>query len=289
MEDLRRQAIALYDRFTHGEIDRRDFLERIARLAGGAAAASALVTGIAASPAAAAVTDPADPRLTLARGKLGYDSGLSGYVAALKARARRPAVLVIHENRGLNAHIEDVTRRIALAGFLAIAPDMLSPVGGTPKDEDKARDMIGALDLNDSVARAASLAAGFREARATNGRVGVIGFCWGGAFVNRLAVAMGKGLDAGVAYYGPAPDPAEAARVAAPLLLHYAGLDERVARTGEPWVAALKAAGKPVTAFTYAQVNHAFNNDTSAERFDQAAADLAWRRTIAFLRDRLNS
>ena len=286
-DDQRRQAIALYDRFTHEGLDRRDFMQRMTLLTGSAAAATALIAGIAASPAAAALSNPADPRLVTGRGPVGGDSGLKGYVAAPKGADKLGAVMVIHENRGLNAHIEDVTRRIALEGFFAIAPDLLSVVGGTPPDEDQARDMIGKLDLSAAIGQALVLGKSMKSLDHSNGKLGIVGFCWGGAFVDRFAIAAGDGLDAGVAYYGPAPDPAEAVKVQAPLLLHYAGLDKRVAETAEPWVAALKKAGKDVTDYTYPDVGHAFNNDTSAERYNKAAADLAWGRTIAFFKKHL--
>jgi carboxymethylenebutenolidase len=285
--DQRREAILLYDRFTHEGMDRRAFMQRMTVMTGSAAAAAALVASIGASPAAAAITNPADPRLITGRGPVGEPSGLKGYVAAPKNGDKLGAVMVIHENRGLNAHIEDVARRIALEGFFVIAPDMLSLAGGTPPDEDQARDMIGKLDLSAAIASALVLGREMKKKDHVNGKLGIVGFCWGGAFVNRYAVAAGGNLDAGVAYYGPAPDPAEADKVKAPLLLHYAGLDKRVAQTGEPWVAALKKAGKPVTEYIYSGVDHAFNNDTSAERYNKAAADLAWSRTIAFFKKHL--
>jgi carboxymethylenebutenolidase len=197
-------------------------------------------------------------------------------------------VLVIHENRGLTPHIEDVARRVALAGFHAIAPDLLAPQGGTPADEDRARTLIGTLDYDLALAQARAMMAHVAADKAGTGRVGAVGFCWGGAFVNRLAVAAGPALAAGVAYYGPAPNPSEAVKVQAPLMLHYAGKDARVNATGEPWVAALKAAGRSVEAFTYPGVDHAFNNDSSAERYNAAAATLAWGRTIAFLHRHLD-
>jgi carboxymethylenebutenolidase len=163
---------------------------------------------------------------------------------------------------------------------------MLSPAGGTPANEDQARDMIGKLDLAQATqAGVAMLRELARTSRA--GKVGAVGFCWGGAYVNRLAIAAGTDLDAGVAYYGPAPNPPEAAKVRAPLLLHYAGLDERVNATGKPWAEALKAAGKSVDNYTYEGIDHAFNNDTSAERYNKAAADLAWQRTLAFFKRHL--
>lgn len=287
--DLRRAAIALYDRFTHDGMDRRLFMRRMVALAGSAAAAEALVGAISASPAAAALTDAADPRLIIEKGPLGFLSPLSGYVAVKKGTTHAGVVFVIHENRGLNAHIEDVARRVALAGYFTVAPDLLSPVGGTPADEDAAREAIGKLDIGIAVAEVVDLAQRARELRHDNGRVGAVGFCWGGAFVDRLAIAAGPALNAAVAYYGPAPDPSEASKVEMPLLLHYAGLDTRVDATGKPWVEALQRAGKDVTAYTYPGVEHAFNNDTSAERYNKPAADLAWTRTLAFFAKHLSA
>jgi carboxymethylenebutenolidase len=283
-DDIHAAAIRLYDRFTHEALDRRAFMAELTKIAGSAAAANALLAGIAASPAAAAVVPENDPRLIIRRDALGVE-GLIGYVAAPKSAEgeKLPAVMVIHENRGLNRHIEDVARRVALAGYFTVAPDFLTPLGGTPADEDQAREMIGQLELSNSVADAVALTDAMRRLDHNNGKVGAIGFCWGGAFVNRLAVAAGGKLDAGVAYYGPAPDPAEADQVEAAMLLHYAGLDERVNRSGLPWAEALEEAGAEVAAHTYPGVEHAFNNNTSAERYDKAAADLAWKRTLDFL------
>ncbi|MDQ3478129.1 MAG: dienelactone hydrolase family protein [Pseudomonadota bacterium] len=285
-DQLRQQAIELYDRFTHDGMERRDFFAAMTRLAGGAAAANLLIGSIAASPVAAAIVPADDKRLrtgmTSLRGAAGQDA-YKVYFAEPRARsAKRGTVIVIHENRGLNEHIRDVARRLALAGFYAVAPDFLSPSGGTPANEDAARTAIGKLDLGAATAAGVAMLDQLRARKSGNGPVGMVGFCWGGAYVNRVAVAAGAKLTAGVAYYGPAPDPAEARRVAAPLMLHYAGLDDRVNATGRPWVAALKAAGKKVETFTYAGVNHAFNNDTSVERYDKPAAELAWRRTLAF-------
>ncbi|MBN8849096.1 MAG: dienelactone hydrolase family protein [Sphingomonas sp.] len=282
---LRESAVRLYDDFTHEHRDRRTLLREMTALAGSAAAAEALIAAIGASPAAAAITAPDDRRLltqTVNATAAGKPS--IAYLARPNAGGRKlGTVMVIHENRGLNDHIRDVARRIALAGFRAVAPDFLAPWGGTPADEDKARDMIAKVDYDLVIAQGLAILAEAKRGPETSGKGGVIGFCWGGALVNRLAVAGGKAIDAAVAYYGPAPAPAEAARVEAPILLHYAGKDTRVAQTGEPWVAALKAAGKKVESFTYPGVDHAFNNDTSAERYDKAAADLAWGRSIAFL------
>lgn len=287
---LRQQAIALYDRFTHEGMARRDFMRQMVALTGSIAAAEALVANIAASPAAAAVVPENDPRIRTSTESFLGMSRLprhSAYVASPKSGNRHPTVMVVHENRGLNEHIRDVTRRLALAGFYAVAPDFLSPVGGTPADEDAAREAIGKLDLAAATAAGVAMLEEMR-ARVDGGPgVGAVGFCWGGAYVNRLAVAAGDKLDAGVVYYGPAPDPAEAVKVQAPLMIHVPELDERVAKTAWPWVKALRAADKRVIAYNYPGANHAFNNDTSAERYDAAAAALAWKRTLRFLRREL--
>jgi carboxymethylenebutenolidase len=285
MDDTTRQrAIDLYDRFTHEGMERRAFMTEMARIAGSVAAAEMLIAGIAASPAAAAIVPADDKRLTSRTQALA--GGYKAYVAEPRTRSLKPTVLVIHENRGLNEHTRDVARRMALGGFRAVAVDFLSLQGGTPANEDVAREAIGKLDLGktvtDTVAILDELAKSSR-----GGKVGAVGFCWGGGFVNRLAVAAGDKLDAGVVYYGPAPDPAEAAKVEAPLLIHHAGLDARVAQTLFPWVTALRNAGKKVTYFNYEGANHAFNNDTSAERYNKAAADQAWARTISFFRRNL--
>ena len=282
-DDIRQRAIELYDRFTHGVIGRRAFMARMVALAGSIAAAETLIAGIAASPAAAAIVPEDDKRLATGMQTI---AGYKAYVAEPRSRTRKATVLVIHENRGLNAHTRDVARRLALAGYRAVAVDFLSLAGGTPADEDKARDMIGKLDLAKTVTDAVAILDALAKS-SRGGKVGAVGFCWGGAFVNRLAVAAGDKLDAGVVYYGPAPDPAEAAKVQAPLLIHHAGLDSRVAQTLFPWVTALRAAGKSVTFQIYDGANHAFNNDTSAERYDKAAAELAWGRTIRFFKRNL--
>ncbi len=280
MDDrTRKQAIDLYDRFTHEGMERRAFMAEMVKLAGSVAAAELLVAGIAASPAAAAIVPENDPRLTTRTQDL--TGGYKAYVAEPRTRSLKATVLVIHENRGLNDHIRDVARKVALAGFRAVAPDMLSKSGGTPADEDAARTAIGKLDLATVTMDAAAIVGELKKS--SRGRkVGAVGFCWGGGFVNWLAMNAGEKLDAAAVYYGPAPDPAEAAKVKAAMLIHDAGLDDRVNRTSFPWVEALRANHKTVKFFLYDGVNHAFNNDTSAERYNKAAADLAWKRTIAF-------
>ena len=284
--EVLQQAIELYDRFTHDGMDRRDFFARMTLLAGSAAAASSLIATIAASPAAAAIVPADDPRLTTRTMTFDNPAGYKAYVAEPRTRTLKATVLVVHENRGLNDHIRDVARRIALEGFRAVAPDFLSLTGGTPANEDAARDAIGKLDLAKTTSDAVTMLAELSKS-SRGGKVGAVGFCWGGAFINRLAVSAGDKLDAGVVYYGPAPDPSEAVKVQAPLLIHHAGTDARVATTLFPWVDALRAASKPVTYHGYDGANHAFNNDTSAERYNKEAADLAWGRTIRFFKRHL--
>jgi len=285
-DGLKQEAILLYDRFTHEGLDRRIFMGRMVALAGSVAAAEALIASIAASPAAAAVIPADDPRLTTRTQDL--VGGYKGYVAEPRTRSLKATVVVIHENRGLNDHIRDVARRLGVAGFRAVAPDFLSPSGGTPANEDAAREAIGKLDLGKSVSDAVAIVEELSKS-SLGGKVGAVGFCWGGGFVNRLAVAAGEKLDAGVSYYGPAPDASDAAKVETPLLIHDAGLDDRVNRTSFPWVEALRAAKKPVKFYLYDGVNHAFNNDTSADRYNKAAADLAWKRTLAFFHTNLGA
>ncbi|MGH6705692.1 MAG: dienelactone hydrolase family protein [Sphingomicrobium sp.] len=280
------QAIELYDRFTHEGMDRRDFFGRMTLIAGSAAAATGLIASIAAAPAAAAIVPPDHKGLTTRTMTFAKPAGYKAYVAEPRTRSLKPTVLVIHENRGLNDHIRDVARRFALEGFRAVAPDFLSLSGGTPANEDTARDAIGKLDLAKVTADAVMMLDELEDT-SRGEKVGAVGFCWGGAFVNRLAVAAGDDLDAGVVYYGPAPDASEAAKVQAPLLIHHAGTDQRVAQTLFPWVTALRAAGKTVTYQAYDGAHHAFNNDTSAERYNKEAADLAWGRTIRFFRRHL--
>ena len=287
MDDTTRQrAILLYDRFTHEGSDRRAFMAEMVKLAGSVAAAELLIARIAASPAAAAVVPEDDKRLTTRTQAL--VGGYKAYVAEPRTRSLKATVLVVHENRGLNDHIRDVARRVGLAGYRAVAPDFLSLSGGTPTNEDAARDAIGKLDLGKTVSDAVAIVTELKRS-SRGGKVGAVGFCWGGAFVNGLAVAAGNKLDAAVVYYGPAPDPSDATKVQAPMLIQLAGLDERVAQTAYPWIKALRAAGKRVTYFDYPGVNHAFNNDTAADRYNKAAADLAWKRTLASFKQYLGA
>jgi len=281
------RIIDLYDRFTHGALSRREFFDRLARLAGGSAAALAMLPLLRNDYARAAVVPEDDARLTA--GPVEFDAAggrLGGYLVHLKDGDKRPAIVVIHENRGLNPHIRDVTRRLALDGFLALGVDMLSPLGGTPADEDKARELIRSLDAAETLARLAASVPFLAAHPLSTGKVGAVGFCWGGGMANRLAAA-GTALAASVAYYGAQLPADQVPAITAPLLLHYAGLDERINAGIASYKAALDAADKPYELHVYEGVNHAFNNDTSPTRYDRAAADLAWGRTVAFLKKHL--
>lgn len=284
------RIINLYDRFTHGSLNRREFLDRLTEVAGSAAAAAALLPLLQNDPARAAIVAPDDPRLTTET--VSYDASgarISGYLARGKDKTKRPAVIVIHENRGLVPHIQDVTRRIALEGFLAFGVDTLSPYGGTPADEDKAREQFAAVIKPDEAAiRLAAAVPFLANHPESTGNVGAVGFCWGGGMVNRLAV-MSPTLKAGVAYYGLQVSADQVPAIKAALLLHYAGNDERIDAGIPAYEAALKANGKRYTIHVYEGAQHAFNNDTSAARYDKTAADLAWGRTIAFFKEQLGA
>ncbi|MGI6856697.1 dienelactone hydrolase family protein [Mesorhizobium sp. 1B3] len=281
--------IDAYDEYTHLTLDRRGFMEKLTKLAGSGAAAAAIVPLLAANSARAAVVAEDDERV---KGEeVSYPGGageMKGYlVRPADATGKLPGVIVIHENRGLNPHIRDVTRRIALEGFLALAPDFLAPYGGTPTDEDKARDMFSTLDPARTIADAVASVAFLKSNEGGNGKVGAVGFCWGGGMVNMLAV-NDPDLDAAVAYYGAQPkDAAAIAKIKAPLLLHYAGRDERINAGIEAYKKELDVAGKEYQVFVYEDVQHAFNNDTSEARYNKEAADLAWGRTVAFLKEKL--
>lgn len=285
---ITQDMIRLYDEYTHLTLDRRGFMEKLAKLAGSSAAAAAIVPLIEAGQAKAAVVAATDDRLEASTVEFPGDGGtLKGYlVHPTAATGPLPAVMVIHENRGLNGHIEDVTRRLALEGFLALAPDFLSPAGGTPADEDKARDLIAGLDRVKTVKNAVAAATYLRGHEGGNGKSGSVGFCWGGGLSLQTAVAD-PDLGAAVAYYGAQPVAEQVAAIKAPLLLHYAGLDDRINAGIPVFEAALKAAGKSYELHMYPGVNHAFNNDTSAARYDKAAAELAWKRTVDFLKAHL--
>ena len=280
------RIIYLYDSFTHGEISRRDFIDHAATIVGSTAAAAALLPLMANDYATAATIAPDDRRLAIDR--TSYDS-LNGKITAMlarpKAKGNRPAVIVIHENRGLNPHIEDIARRLAVEGFLAIAVDLLSVAGGTPANEDQARDLHAKANKRDMLNAAVAAVAFAKQHPESTGKVGAVGFCYGGGVVNAMAVASAD-LTAAVAYYGMQPPADKVPSIQAALLLHYAGLDQRVNAGIAAYEAALKANSKSYTIYIYPNVNHAFNNDTG-DRYNKAAADLAWSRTLAFLKENL--
>jgi carboxymethylenebutenolidase len=281
--------IDAYDEYTHLTLDRRGFMEKLTRLAGSGAAAAAIAPLLAANPANAEIVPADDARL---KGEdiawPGASGDMKGYLVHPADQAGKlPAVIVVHENRGLNPHIRDVARRVALEGFVALAVDYLSPLGGTPPDEEKAREMFGQLDPAQTVANGVATVAFLKGHELGNGKVGAMGFCWGGGTVNNLAVNA-PDLNAGVAYYGSQPkEAADIAKIKAALLLHYAGQDERINAGIDAYKAALEATGKEFTIYTYEGAQHAFNNDTSQARYNKEAADLAWSRTIAFFKEKL--
>ncbi|MEO9168300.1 MAG: dienelactone hydrolase family protein [Aestuariivirga sp.] len=273
--------INLFDIYTHGGMKRREFLEKLKVLAGTAVLAPILAQ-LENSYAYADTIKPDDPRLTTKEIEILPD--INGYLAMPKdAKGPLGGVMVIHENRGLNPHIKDIVRRVALEGYVAFGTDYLSMQGGTPADEDKARDMIGTLKPEDINATSFDVRDALSSYKGVNGKVGALGFCWGGGFVNSLAVADPK-LNVGVAYYGMQPAAADVAKIQAPLMLHYAGLDTRTNAGIPAFEAALKAAHKTYEMYIYEGANHAFNNDTNAARYDKAAADLAWGRSMGWFK-----
>jgi carboxymethylenebutenolidase len=285
---LEQEWIRLYDAYTHEHLDRRRFIDRMVQVTGGTATATTAIAMLENNYATAAMVPPEDERLTIERVTFtGRTGPVTGYLAMpADATDPLPGIVVIHENRGLNPHIEDVARRAALEGFVALAPDFLSPLGGTPEDEDQAREMIGQLDGAETVENAAAAVRFLAAHDATTGSVGVTGFCWGGALTNRTAAAVPE-LGAAVAWYGGQVDADAAARIQAPLMLHYAELDERINAGIPAYEEALQAANVDYTIHMYEGTNHAFHNDTNEARYDQTAAELAWSRTIAFFNQHL--
>ena len=281
------RIIDLYDDFTHGGMNRRAFLDRLAALAGSTAAATTLLTVLQNNYAQAQTIPENDPRITAETVDIPGAQGLKGYLVKPKdAAGKLPTVIVIHENRGLNPHIKDVTRRMAAEGFIALGLDYLAPMGGTPADEDKGRDMIGQLKAPDVIAYGKAAVAYLKSRPDSNGKVGAIGFCWGGGAVNTLAV-NDPNLNAGVAYYGGQPKAEDVPKINAAMMMHYGGLDERINAGIPAYEGALKQAGKTYEIYVYEGANHAFNNDTNAARYDKEAAETAWKRTVGFLKKNL--
>lgn len=286
--DFDPEVLKLFDQYVHGQIDRRGFLSSASRYAVGGATAASLLTALSPSWAAQQVA-PTDPRIKTSY--LNYPSPngygeMRGYlVQPANATGKLPAVLVVHENRGLNPHIEDIARRVALEGFIAFAPDALFPLGGYPGDEDKARDLFGKLDQAKTRADFVEASKVIEKLPNATGKVGVVGFCYGGGIANYLATAL-PDIDAVVPFYGQQPPEADVKKIKAPLLIHDAEHDERVLAGWPAYEAALKANKVNYQHFTYAGTQHGFNNDTTP-RYDEAAAKLAWKRTIDFFKTHL--
>ncbi len=281
---MEQRYIQLFDIYTHGGMSRREFMDKL-RLMAGSAAIAPIMLQLESNYAHADTVPAGDARLTVSDVEIG---GVKGHLAIPKGVAGKlGGVIVIHENRGLNPHIKDVTRRMALEGFVAFGPDFLTPLGGTPEDPDKAREMIGTLKPEDVVGMDKAVRAGLAAYETVNGKVGAIGFCWGGGQVNALAVADPE-LAAGVAYYGGQPK-GDISSIKAPLLLQYAGLDERINAGIRDYEERLQAAGKTFEIQMYDGANHAFNNDTNPARYNKEAADLAWEKTVRFLKKYVGS
>ncbi|GGC65495.1 carboxymethylenebutenolidase [Pedobacter quisquiliarum] len=280
------KIINLYDEYTHTSLNRKDFLAKLALLAGGTAMAMSILPLLENNYAQAATTEYADlveTQITFP----GVDGAVKAFAARPKGTKKLGTVLVIHENRGLNPHIIDVARKVASEGYIAVAVDALSPFGGTPADEDKARDLIGQLDKEKNLQNYLKALEYLRAREDGNGKAGCVGFCWGGAMANNLAVHDPK-LLAAVAYYGMQAKTEDVPKIEASLMLHYGGLDERVNAGIPAYEAALKQHKKDYKLYVYEGVNHAFNNNTAPTRYNEAAAKLAWSRTIDLFKQKLS-
>jgi len=281
------RIINLFDEYTHKPLTREEFIKKLTLLTGSTAAALSVLPLLEVNYAHAATIPVQDDRLITEY--VNYPAGdvtMRAYVARPKKEAIYSAVMVVHENRGLNPHIEDVTRRMALEGFLVIAPDALGPLGGTPQDADLARDLFQKLDAKQTITNFAKAFDYLKTRKDCNGKFGCVGFCWGGAMANNLAVQVPE-LLASAPYYGRQPDLAEVSKIKATMQLHYAGMDERVNAGIEAYEKALKDAGVSYQLYLYEGAQHAFNNDTAPTRYNEEAAKLAWSRTITLFKDKL--
>ena len=280
--DFDPEVLRLFDQYVHGGIDRRGFLDRAAKFAVGGVTAAALLEALSPKFAQAQQVPPTDARVKTETVELASPQGygrVRGYLARpAQATKPLPAVLVVHENRGLNPHIEDIARRLALADFIAFAPDALAPLGGYPGDEDKARELFGQLDQAKTREDFIASAGWLKRIDGGNGRLGAVGFCYGGGVVNMLATRL-PDLGAAVPFYGQAPALDQVRAIRTPLLLVFADNDERINGLWPPYEAALKAAHVPFEVVRYPGTQHGFNNDTTP-RYDDAAAKKAWERTI---------
>jgi len=281
------KMIDLYDEYTHAFFDRREFLKRLAILAGSTAAAMALLPLLEKSHARAEIVPKDDPRLYTEHIKYpGATGEVLAYLARPKGDEKLPGVVIIHEIGGLDPHIEDVTRRVALEGFLTIAPDALSPLGGTPKDLDKARALMQKLDSQSTLQNYLAAVRYLKTHPVSTGKVGAVGFCWGGGMANQLAVNS-PDLLAVVPYYGRQPASEDVPKIKASLLLYYAGLDEGINKGIPAYEEALKKASIDYKMYMYEGAQHGFNTDTNPARYNKEAAQLAWECTILFLKEKL--
>jgi carboxymethylenebutenolidase len=289
--DFPPEVLKLFDGYIHGAMSRRDFLDRAAKFAVGGFTAAAMLESLTPNYALAQQVPKDDARIKAEYATYTSPQGsgtMRGYfVRPANASGKLPGVVVIHENRGLNPYIEDVARRLAIENFLAFAPDALTPVGGFPGDEEKAAQLFSQLDPAKRTEDLLAAAVYLKSRPECNGRIGAVGFCYGGGIVNTMAVRM-PDLAAAVPFYGRQPSAADAAKIKAPLLLHYAALDEQITGGWPAFEAALKANGVRYQAFIYPGTNHGFHNDTTP-RYDEAAAKLAWSRTVAFFKENLKA
>jgi carboxymethylenebutenolidase len=286
---VEKKFIELHDKYSHGLLDRREFLKKLSVIAGGVAAANTLLSLLENNYAKAEVVPKDDPRLLTENIKYpGATGEVRASLARPKAGGKLPGMIIIHENRGLNPHIEDVARRVALEGFVAIAPDALSPVGGTPEDQAKAVTLIGQLDMQSTIKNFVAAVKYLKTHPASTGKVGVVGFCWGGEMANQVAVNA-PDLTAAVPFYGRQPASEDVSKIKASLLLHYAGLDQGINKGIAAYEEALKKASIEYKIYMYEGAQHAFFSDTNAARYNKEAAQLAWTRTLAFLNEKLKT
>lgn len=288
-EDIKQEVFDLYDDYAHDRIDRRNFMQNLSAYAVGGVTVASLMSFLMPDYQGAIQVTADDPRLE--SGYVNYQSPKGG--GSIKALVSKPkgatgklgGIVVVHENRGLNPHIEDVARRAALAGFISIAPDALSPLGGYPGNDDAGRELQAKRDRTEMQEDFIAAYEHLKTHKDCNGKIGVVGFCFGGAIANMMAVRIPE-LAASVPFYGGQPAAADVPKIKAPLLLHYAGLDTRVNEGWPAYEAALKENHKEYTAYIYPEVNHGFHNDTTP-RYDKTAAELAWQRTIDFFKTKL--
>lgn len=281
------KIISLYDKYTHSQLSRKEFMKKLAIITGSTALAMTVLPLLENNYVSAAPFN--DEGLTIENITYeGADSEMKAILAKPSGKSNLGSVLVIHENRGLNPHIIDVTKRMAAEGFIALGVDGLSPLGGTPEDEDKGRELIGKLDPAKNLQNYLKGLEYLRNRKDGNGQTGCIGFCWGGGLANKLAVNDPE-LRAAVAYYGAQPEAADVSKIKASIMLHYGGLDERINAGIPAYEQALKQNNIDYSLYVYEGVNHAFNNNTSPTRYNEAAAKLAWERTVGLFKKKLSS